>query len=394
MQKKTIFLIIGILVIVLIAIILFIVLSRDDQNVINQGANSEEQSIEPKLELTAETEGGITIISVKASIEGDNSILAIYLPDGEVVEDDTAEYEVRESGEYEFRVTASNGTSVTETITIDDTNEASADNPYIPDGFTHVSGTDVETGFVIEDESGNQFVWIPVESGILTRDTDGDEQYEESDSTASGLYNSVAKYYGFYIARYEVSKTTFDGTETVASVEGVLPWTNINYEEAYNVSRNAYNVYGYSDVRTALVNSYAWDSALDWLNQSETNYSSNTSYGNYSGTIQNTGSTDTDIVNSICDMAGNVREWTTEIYYPETTSRDNENTNAVEGEEISEDNENINENTNEVITNSNQSYRVIRGGSANINRVASSHIGQQENMTDAYWGFRIILYKN
>ena len=390
MNKKPVILIICILVIILIVISVILTVNKTT-NEETQNLTSNSQVSEPEIELTSETRNGTTTIYVAATIEGDNTISTIILPDGEIVEGESAEYEVDRAGEYEFRVTASNGMSSTKTITIEDLDDASSDNPYVPDSFTHVTGTEVETGFVIEDESGNQYVWVPVESGILTRNTEDDSQYEESDSTASGLYNSVAKYYGFYIARYEASQTTFENTETVASIPDVLPWSSISYSDAYEVARDAYNVYGYTGVRTALVNSYAWDSALEWIDQTEKNYSSNTSYGNYSGTILETGETETDEVNSICDMAGNLREWTTEIYYPEVVTND-ENTVSENEANIEENDENEN-NTNSVSNNINQSYRVVRGGSANINRVAGSHIGQLESMTDSYWGFRIILYK-
>lgn len=383
MKKKSIILIICVLVIIFIAVILLLVtLSKNN---IGKNNNSNIQIVEPKVELKSETKNEKTIIYVTASIEGDNNISTIVLPNGEIVENSTAEYEVNKSGEYEFVVTASNGTSVTKSITIEDLDEASANNPYIPDGFTEVSKTTVETGYIIEDENGNQFVWVPVKSGILNRNTDKNTQYEETDNTATGLYNSVAKYYGFYIARYEASKTTFNDTETVASKKGVLPWSNITYTDCYEISNKMASIYGYSGVKTALINSYAWDTTLDWINKTETNYSSNTSYGNYSGTILKTGETENDEVNSICDMAGNLREWTTEIYYPETVLND---TNEVQNNTTLNDDENI------VNNNVSNVYRVIRGGSANINKVANSHIGQLENMSDSYWGFRVIMYKD
>ena len=399
MQKKTLIIIISVLVIILLVVGIILIVSKNNNDNVNSNTSSDVQAVEPDVEITYQTESGITIIYVSASVEGENTISSIVLPDGEVVEDDTAEYEVEEAGEYEFTITASNGISVTRSISIEDPDKVTAENPYIPDGFTHVSGTEVESGYIIEDESGNQYVWVPVETGILTRNTDGNSDYEESDSTATGLYNSVAKYYGFYIARYEASQVSYEGTETVGSIKGVLPWSNITYTEAYEISRDVSDVYGYDDVRTALINSYAWDSALEWMDESQKNYSSNTSYGNYSGTILKTGETESDEVNSICDMAGNMREWTTEIYYPEVVPNDG---NYIDGNEVGnveeqsdqDSDENTDENnTTNSTTNTSETYRVIRGGSANINKVASSHIGQVENLSDSYWGFRIILYK-
>ena len=35
--------------------------------------------------------------------------------------------------------------------------------PPIPNGFTHVDGTEIKSGYVIQDGEGNQFVWVPVD---------------------------------------------------------------------------------------------------------------------------------------------------------------------------------------------------------------------------------------
>ena len=74
-------------------------------------------------------------------------------------------------------------------------------------------------------------------------------------------------------------------------------------------------------------------------------------------------------------MAGNLREWTTESYDPDIS----------ESEEYNNENENSESKKSE--------YRVVRGGSANISKIANSRIGEKEDLSDTYWGFRIILYK-
>lgn len=253
-----------------------------------------------------------------------------------------------------------------------------SNNPYIPEGFTHVSGTNVETGYIITDENDNEYVWVPVKSGILTRNTSRDKKYEDDDNTTTGLINSVSKYYGFYIARYEASQIQYKGKKAVATVKNSIPWMNATYNEAYNAAYDANKMYGYSDVTTSLINSYAWDTTLAWLNKTELNYSTNTVYGNYSGTILKTGETESDEINGICDLAGNLKEWTTEKYYPELSSN---NTDV-------ENNENVEDVAPDI------SYRVIRGGSANISKSPNSHIGQNSILTDSYLGFRLILYRN
>ena len=81
-------------------------------------------------------------------------------------------------------------------------------------------------------------------------------------------------------------------------------------------------------------------------------------------------------MNYICDLAGNVREWTTEEYSPITSTGNKKN------------------NSKKNNTNDNVSSRVVRGGSANLNKIANSRNGYPEDLTDGYWGFRIILYEN
>jgi hypothetical protein len=389
MQKKSIVLICCV-VVVIIALLLFVVYLakggstdikdvRGNNNslkkVTSDGIGDVEWSIDPE----DSTDGSVTIY-IEVSGEDSKNVASITLPNKQNVVSSSASYEVSKNGDYTFIFNKTNGETVSEIVTVSNINEISADNPYIPKGFSHVEGTEVDTGYVIEDEAGNQFVWVPVESGTLTRNTDGNEQYEETDYTATGLYNSVAKYYGFYIAKYEASQGNENGLAIANSMEGKIPWSNVTYETAYDAAINTATAYDYVGVKTCLINSYAWDTTLAWINESVTNYSSNTSYGNYSGTILATGYSINDKVNEICDLSGNLREWTTELYYPSLSETDNTNTtNTVAQDE------------NEVVQ---YDYRVVRGGSAIISKVANSHIGEPENLSDPYWGFRMILYKD
>ncbi len=380
MKKKSSIVIVLFLIVLITIILLSIYFVKSKSSNKNDVIKSNIELAEPKVELSVEPndrESEIVTIYIK-SIEN-SKIETITLPDGKVVTSSEAKYKVTKNGEYSFIVKSNKGISVTKTITIDNIKEISSNKPYIPDGFTHIDGTEVDTGYVIQDSRGNQFVWVPVSTGSLIRNTDGNDEYAEIDNTATGLYNSVSKYYGFYIARYEASKTEIEGESVAASQYGTMPWTNVEYNEAYEAAQKAGLLYGYSEVRTAIVNSYAWDTTLEWINESFSNYSTNTNYGNYTGVVLETGTTSNDEVNSICDLAGNLREWTTEIYYPNIfNDNKDELDNTIEnGEQV----ENL------------DNYRVIRGGSANLNKVASSHTGNPETMSDAYWGFRMILYK-
>lgn len=378
-ESKFPIVIIIVLVLVLIAIILFAVsfLGGDGKGNDDKKTSSEDL-IAPVLELnlsTTEPDQEKVVIEVFASTEDEDGIDYIELPDGTEIFADNKEYEVTENGKYEFKAYGVNGTKSKLSIEVQNIRAISAANPYIPEGFEYVAG-EVDTGYIIQDRYGNQYVWVPVETGILTRTTLTNSEYEDSNSSATGLVNSVAKNFGYYIARYEASAYQANDVRFAGSVEGQTPWTNVTYQAAFEAATNTATALEYpEDIVTSLPSSYAWDTALTWIDQSITNYSTNTSYGNYSGTILPTGGTDSDRVKGICDLAGNVREWTTEIYKENTSNTKKTTTN--------------NKNTELDYVN-----RVVRGGSAYINKVASSRNGYPDNLTDEYWGFRVVLYKN
>ena len=330
----------------------------------------EEVKAKPEIVLTPkQTEDGDVIISVTTSIEDEDGIREIVLPNDSKVFSDKAEYKVEENGEYKFRVVANNGEYKSATIEIDEIEERSSKNPYVPEGFSVISD-DINEGFVIEDEHGNQYVWVPVENGKPKRDTGFDTNYEENSSTATALVNSVAKYYGFYIGRFEASEYEVNGRKTAASMNGKIPWTNISSIDAVEYANSSADAFGYEDCNTALINSYAWDSTLNWIDTKYENYSSSIDYGNYNDSIINpTGGTSRDVVFQICDLAGNVSEWTTEVY------KNNNNNNKQKDSE------------------KNIISKVIRGGSATLSRTPQSRRGYAEDLRDPYWGFRLVLYK-
>ena len=98
-------------------------------------------------------------------------------------------------------------------------------NPKIPEGFHTV---DTETakwtkmddgvirdwnkGLVIEDENGNQFVWIPVDKEDIFYDIEEIEEEFQYKPDALNMQNNdekqILKYGGFYISRYEAGVPT------------------------------------------------------------------------------------------------------------------------------------------------------------------------------------------
>ncbi len=138
---------------------------------------------------------------------------------------------------------------------------------------------------------------------------------------------------GYYIARYEASYGSgynAEGTDTATKFVNAKPlskvstakstismkytagtlWNYITQPRAALVSQNMYKNDSY--VESDLINSYAWDTAIVYIQEmGNANYANanNNTTGNTS--LMNTGSTE-DEKCKIFDMAGNAREWTTE----------------------------------------------------------------------------------
>ena len=211
-------------------------------------------------------------------------------------------------------------------------------NPPIPDGFRWMEGK-WDEGFVIESRSTySHYVWIPV--GYLDADgtLDGkkfskkfgrrnylndefsDEEFNEKleDELLKQL-ESIKKYGGFYISRYNISRTP---KGEYLSYRGFKPCVNISYYEAKRIAANLENS---ETVKSHLVYGAEYDSVLAWIIKSKAKTIEEITedsgdcgnYVNNAGSLQTT--LDTGIAESwsmknIYDLAGNVDEWTQEKY--------------------------------------------------------------------------------
>lgn len=375
MEKKIIFIVIAVFLLAIVGIFVAYAMNLIPNTVINGSkTNISKSNFELKLtESSKEDNVESVTIKAKATIEDESGIKSITLPNGDVQNTDEVKYKVKENGSYTFEAQANNGEKISETIEISNIREASSTNPYMPSGFTYVEGKP-ENGYTIEDSCGNQYVWVPVKSGSLKRNRESNSNYKETNSSALELVNSVAQNYGFYVAKYEACEYDLDGNLSAGSMEGRMPITNVTFLEASDLATRASSDYDYEDCYTAIINSYAWDTILEWLDESYQGFSSSTENGNYSGEIVETGETKQDIKNNICDLSGNVREWTTEIYKSKEMESTNNSTNETEVKDDSQ-------------------YRVVRGGSAILSTTASSSSRYKENTSNDFWGFRMILYK-
>ncbi len=132
----------------------------------------------------------------------------------------------------------------------------------------------------------------------------------------NAMVESVDKYGGFYVGRYETSISE----TTVASIAGKSPLIRLNWYEMYlyqssNYKKNPF--YSNSSVTSSMIWGSQCDAMLNWIltGSDKAKVTANTN-GNHSGSIVNTGDTTTDIINNIHDLEGNILEWSQTAWYP------------------------------------------------------------------------------
>ena len=198
--------------------------------------------------------------------------------------------------------------------------------------------------------------------------------------------NSVAEYGGFYIARYDAgipasmtsavkNLNSRDVSGTPTSVKNAMPWNMIS---KYTATENAKKMYTNTSTRvySELINSYAYDTTLNWIissgaktTQQVTTMAGSKTWGNYYGSpvtnvtqystdggvvwktvtsktkptttsgrywLLPTGHSDYTKANNIYDLAGNLRKITTEIGY-NTTETQASRTGIVRGGSYDDD---------------------------------------------------------
>ena len=240
----------------------------------------------------------------------------------------------------------------------------------VPGGFNIAedSGTKVEEGIVIEDSNNNQFVWIPVGEYNVTDkfDLDGmkdgkitneltrrkwatigvvaeptpvsgdsvisEDYYGEGDSRSvakdqiDAFKNSSTTNKGFYIGRYEagteIERTAKTDPLTTPIVQAnKYPYVYVTRDNAKTQAEVMYS--GDEYVTGELISSYAWDTALNFICQTnEAGYLLATINDSNYGNMDTNNRTQTgaytingeasDKYSNIFDILGNCQEWTTE----------------------------------------------------------------------------------
>ena len=156
----------------------------------------------------------------------------------------------------------------------------------------------------------------------------GEEDFRSVAYSQIGAFkDSVSKNGGFYISRYEIGteieRTSTNDTLTTPLVQAnKYPYVYIRRDQAKSQIEA---MYGEEDaeseyVVSELISSYAWDTALNFICQTNSaGYilatTRSSSYGQFGASMQNTGTDEADNYSNIYDFLGNCKEWTTEAYY-------------------------------------------------------------------------------
>ena len=140
----------------------------------------------------------------------------------------------------------------------------------------------------------------------------------------SDMIESIAKYKGFYIGRYELSTKTENGVTVGIEQKDKASETNTNWYELYKYSKN---IAGSENMQTRMIWGCQWDVTCKWLKEHNYDINNSSAWGNYSDSVspanggnyeqnnkKNTGSNENWKANNIYDLAGNCYEWTQEVY--------------------------------------------------------------------------------
>ena len=283
----------------------------------------------------------------------------------------TSETELKakeEYGKYEMKISDIDVGEITYETSYTIFKDVNGEQVPIPEGYIVSENSDeniVNKGLVISDSRGNEYVWISctvdsssnklqykrTEWGVEKDGTDNsraikdeltlkdiDVTYSKTD-TDNGINEeiskeivaqinaekeSIKKYGGYYIGRYEVGK---DNKTAVIKAEQE-PYINIKWSKAYELAKG---IGGGEGATTYLCSSYSWDTAINFIqNTTGKNYATSIigfngnwksqevkdSSGKVIKPVNTAQRLNTGLTTALCniyDMGGNVGEFTTEL---------------------------------------------------------------------------------
>ena len=202
----------------------------------------------------------------------------------------------------------------------------------------------------------NNSGYLKIIKDILTDQTDKYTDGNTFKKTMQEDYNkmikSISNYHGFYVSRYEMSKSS---NNTAASVGNVTPLVNDSdnmwyglyaYGKTYTNSANS--------VESSMIWGSQYDAMMRWMQSGEHGVDVTDDIGNNRNTSTTTKASTTDVIKNIYDLYGCHYEWTLEA---------------------------------------NNTYnRVFRGGNYNYSYSPSNRNNNYSNISNSYNSSRLTLY--
>ena len=341
-------------------------------------SSAEQEKIKIAVSGSRNNDGILSFEKLKEEIENQaGKVFGDSIPT--TVEINNTLYRIDENGNVTKPILGGSLSSVTGVETTNTTvQDALGNQVVVPAGFKIVNTNDYVTdGIIIEDVSheatkGSQFVWIPVGDIIkedkttenitlsryyfneygqienindsiankydkeLNNSTYGNTTAKENiESEDSGFRKSVKDNKGYYLGRFEArdnnatserSKNSSKDNQAVCVADKYI-YNYITQPQAAQLSRIMYSD---SSFESDLCNSYAWDTAIVFLqkfdnriNKSKLYSMQDSVYSSSSPAYIGTNNLDEeqqDVICNIYDMASNCFEWSTETCMLDNTS--------------------------------------------------------------------------
>ena len=109
--------------------------------------------------------------------------------------------------------------------------------PPIPSGFSHVDGTEINSGYVIQDGDGNQFVWVPVDKNQKIKINVTSEAKIDSISLKDPYGDDIT------LADTDNLGTTYNNENVEPNINGTYILTVTSGEETKTKELNVTNLY-------------------------------------------------------------------------------------------------------------------------------------------------------
>ena len=178
-------------------------------------------------------------------------------------------------------------------------------------GITPLNWTEQDGVMSITATSGGSSFREP---DIIDADSSNSVTISQLETEFNNMIESVKKYGGFYIGRYETGNLSQEKASIIKNN------SDIGNQTWYTMYKKAKGIAVNNNVTSSMIWGSQWDATMRWMYNSGNEEKKKYTYdsrgkGNYSSDSPiATGSIEAYAVNNIYDMAGNVSDWTFEAY--------------------------------------------------------------------------------